>query len=119
MPTSGGPDNPGYALIVFWQARPEHVAEVSSILYELARCTREEPGCINFLVHADTSDDCTFVLYELYSDEDAFKTHRSTGHFKTLVLERAVQMLVRRDLTYCVPLFSRSAFTQNGATTGS
>ncbi|MGB6862228.1 MAG: antibiotic biosynthesis monooxygenase [Pseudolabrys sp.] len=38
-----------------------------------------------------------FLLYEQYANEQAFLDHQQTQHFKTLVLERAVPLLERRE----------------------
>ena len=37
------------------------------------------------------------AVYEQYRDEDVFKAHQQTEHFKAEVLGRAVPLLVRRE----------------------
>lgn len=101
--------DPGYALAVFWRARPGQAEAVAALLRELAERVMTEPGALAFNVHRDRSDDHAFVLYELYRSEAAFHTHRETAHFKTLVLEKAVPMLERRDLHHLVPMFALPA----------
>lgn len=99
----------GYALVVFWHAKPGNADVVAKILVELAERTMTEPGAISFRVHRDTSNDHAFVLYELYRNEDAFKAHRASEHFRQLVLETAVPLLERRDLNFSVPMFDLPA----------
>ncbi len=41
-----------------------------------------EPGCHRFDVCADPAAPGRIFLYELYSDEAAFKAHLETPHFK-------------------------------------
>lgn len=96
----------GYALVVFWRAKPGQVEAVEALLRELAASVMTEPGALAFRVHRDRDDDHTFVLYELYRSEAAFQAHRDTKHFKMLVLERAVPLLERRDLHHLSPMTS-------------
>ena len=99
------PADAGYALVVFWRARPGQVDAVAALLRELAASVMTEPGAVAFNVHRDPADDHAFVLYELYRSEAAFQAHRATTHFKTLVLEKAVPLLERRDLHHLAPMF--------------
>jgi autoinducer 2-degrading protein len=43
---------------------------------------QNEPGCLRFDVHRSTDDPQHFVLYEIYTDEGAFRdAHRQTPHY--------------------------------------
>ena len=42
----------------------------------------DEPGCLQFDVHADPNDENTVYLYEVYVDRDAWETaHRAAPHY--------------------------------------
>jgi (4S)-4-hydroxy-5-phosphonooxypentane-2,3-dione isomerase len=41
-----------------------------------------EPGCSQFDVCVDPSDEHRIFLYEVYSDREAFGTHLASAHFK-------------------------------------
>jgi autoinducer 2-degrading protein len=41
-----------------------------------------EPGCSQFDVCVDPSDEHRMFLYEVYSDREAFDTHLAGAHFK-------------------------------------
>ena len=42
---------------------------------------RDEPGCLRFDVCSVEADDHRFVLYELYTDAEAFAAHKASPHF--------------------------------------
>ena len=53
---------------------------------------RDEPGCLRFDVCSVEGDENRFVLYELYTDADAFAAHKAAPHFAQwrTVAERVV-----------------------------
>ena len=69
------------ALVVnaVWTVKPGSLDVVLETLSELAKASRLEPGC----------------LY--YADEDAFRTHSQSPHFRTIALARAVPELEKRE----------------------
>lgn len=79
-------------------ARARRKRRVESILHELARAARSEPGNLQFTVHRHASDRNEFLLYEVYTSKQAFDDHRATEHFKKLVLEGAVPLLASREI---------------------
>ncbi len=42
---------------------------------------RDEPGCLRFDVCSVEGDENRFLLYELYTDADAFAAHKTAPHF--------------------------------------
>lgn len=87
-----------HVVVAHWRAREGETAKVEAILRALAAEIRKEPGNVLFLVNRQLTDPNAFVLYEQYKDERSFLEHRQTAHFKTLVLEKAVPLLARRDI---------------------
>lgn len=81
--------------------RSEDRAEIAGMLQELARFSREEPGCVNYVPHAVESDPDIIVIYEQYRDDASAEAHRVTEHFARYaiaglyqrMLERSVEML--------------------------
>jgi len=47
-----------------------------------------EPGCIRFDVFQDLADENRYILYEVYTDEEAFKEHLATSHAQS-AMERS------------------------------
>ena len=70
-----------HVINVIFEIEPEHVEAFSALVRQQAKnsMSREE-GCHQFDVAQDKSDPTRFVLYELYTDENAFRMHRQTEH---------------------------------------
>jgi quinol monooxygenase YgiN len=86
-----------YVIIARWQAREGEGEKIASILHDLVPECRKEPGVKHFIAHRSPENPNDFLLYEQYENERAFIDHQQTAHFKTLVLERAVPLLVHRE----------------------
>lgn len=76
--------------------------EITQVVRELTRSSRQEPGCVTYVPHWAESDPDTLVIYEQYKDEAALEHHRATPHFAKFaigglyqkMLDRAVENLV-------------------------
>jgi len=86
-----------HVIVAYWRPRDGQSERTEAILRELATEVRREPGNLQFVVHRSCNDPNEFMLYEQYKSEQAFLDHQRTPHFKTLVLERAVPLLERRE----------------------
>jgi autoinducer 2-degrading protein len=96
-----------FAVLVTIDVRPETIVEFTAGLQANAVATRGEPGCLRFDVLRTRDDPNRFVLYELYSDEDAFFVgHRQAAHYPAWVqlCERCVPPGGRSN-TYAVPAY--------------
>ncbi|MEC8381766.1 MAG: putative quinol monooxygenase [Myxococcota bacterium] len=60
---------------------PEHVDLYVKATLANAKNTRQEPGNIRFDFLKDSSDPCTFQLYEVYLDQAAQREHLASAHF--------------------------------------
>lgn len=73
-----------YAVTVLFEIKPGQMETFLPLMIENAETSlKEEPGCRQFDVCTDPNRPGEVFLYELYSDEAAFKTHLETKHFKT------------------------------------
>ncbi|MCU1415125.1 MAG: antibiotic biosynthesis monooxygenase [Microbacteriaceae bacterium] len=72
--------------------------QVLTLLREVARQSREEPGNISFDIFENIDDPTRIVLLERYHSREAFAAHRETSHFHSLVLERIVPLLAERSV---------------------
>ncbi|AKS34330.1 putative quinol monooxygenase [Mycolicibacterium goodii] len=72
-----------YSLFVTLDVHRDRLPEfVDAIMANAAASLRDEPGCLVFDVHQDAERPTRFYLYEIYTDEDAFRTaHRSAPHY--------------------------------------
>jgi quinol monooxygenase YgiN len=86
-----------HVVVAYWRPRAGQTEKIEAILRELGPKIRAEPGNVMFVVNRLLENPNEFLLYEQYKNEQAFIDHQQTPHFKTLVLERAVPLLERRE----------------------
>jgi quinol monooxygenase YgiN len=82
---------------VVWRARPGCEAAVETLLREMQRRTRLEPGCLSYEIHS-TAELATYVLQERYADLAAVDAHHATAHYVRLVSERAPHLVQSREI---------------------
>jgi quinol monooxygenase YgiN len=76
-----------------------HADTVVRLLRANAEASRGEPGCLEFSVFQDADDPRRILLYEEYTDEDAFQAHRRTPHFREIIEAQVVPLLDERTWT--------------------
>lgn len=64
-----------------------------------AEASRQEPDCLEFSVHQDVDNPRRILLFERYTDEEAFQAHRQTPHFRDVVERQVVPLLQERAWT--------------------
>jgi quinol monooxygenase YgiN len=69
-------------LAVTWMANPGHENEVAEIFTKLQAASRQEPGCLMYIVHRHKTDPRHFFIYEQYRDQAALEAHRDSPHFQ-------------------------------------
>ena len=82
-----------YVLIARMKTRDGEQDRAAELIEELTAASRTEPGNIFYIPHRDPEDPRVFVLYEQYADEDAFKAHGQTEHFKTIAVEQLFPLM--------------------------
>jgi quinol monooxygenase YgiN len=71
-----------FSLMVQMEVRPGRRAEfLAGMAANAEASVRDEPGCLRFDVCSIASDENRFVLYELYTDAEAFAAHKASPHF--------------------------------------
>jgi autoinducer 2-degrading protein len=71
-----------FSLMVQMEVRPGRRAEfLAGMAANAESSVRDEPGCLRFDVCSVDSDENRFILYELYTDADAFAAHKAAPHF--------------------------------------
>jgi autoinducer 2-degrading protein len=70
-----------YVVCVKIHVVAEHVQDFVEATLENARGSRQEPGNVRFDVLRAEADATRFFLYEVYRDEESFKTHQKTEHY--------------------------------------
>jgi quinol monooxygenase YgiN len=87
-------------LAVNWMANAGHEDEVAEIFTQLQAASRQEPGCLMYIVHRHQSDPRHFFIYEQYRDEAALEAHRNSPHFQQYAVTavKGIGERVRGDL---------------------
>ncbi|MEM9029846.1 MAG: putative quinol monooxygenase [Pseudomonadota bacterium] len=92
-----------FAVVVFFEVKPAHVAEFADAVSANAKASVEtEPGCQQFDVCRSSDDPQTFFLYEIYDDRAAFEAHKATEHFAGFDAISAPWVTSKKVLTYDV-----------------
>jgi quinol monooxygenase YgiN len=70
------------SLVVQMTVRPGRREEfLAGMAANAEASVRDEPGCLRFDVCSVDGDENRFLLYELYTDADAFAAHKTAPHF--------------------------------------
>jgi quinol monooxygenase YgiN len=72
-------------LAVTWMAKAGHEDVVAELFRKLEVASRQEPGCMMYIVHRHKTDAQRFFIYEQYRDDAALGTHRNSPHFQEAV----------------------------------
>lgn len=80
-----------------WVAKPGHEETVRAALAQVAPASRAEPGALYYQPYQDPAEPRVFRIFEVYADEDAFRAHSESEHFKRWVLGEAVPVLESRQ----------------------
>ena len=91
-------------LAVTWMAKPGHEEEVAKIFRKLTVASRQEPGCLMYLVHRHKTDPKRFFIYEQYRDDAAIEAHRNSTHFQDYAVNELRQVADRKEGELYSPL---------------
>ena len=89
------------AIVVHYQAMEGKGDEVAALLARHTAATRAEPGCRDFVALRGTEDPDSFVLYERYESEEAFKAHQASPHFEGIAVAQIRPLLAERRFEIC------------------
>jgi autoinducer 2-degrading protein len=71
-----------YVIFNIIKVREEHLEKFLKGVYQHARNSSSEPGCVRYEVLQDVADPQTVCLYEVFRDEAAFKEHLTYDYYK-------------------------------------
>jgi quinol monooxygenase YgiN len=91
-------------LAVTWMANPGHEQEAADIFYKLQSASRQEPGCLMYVVHRHHTDSRRIFIYEQYRDHAAVHAHRQSPHFQQYAIKELADIAVRTDGELYSPL---------------
>ena len=91
-------------LAVTWMANPGHEDEVARIFGKHQTASRQEPGCLMYIVHRHRTDATRFFIYEQYRDETALEAHRESAHFQQYAIAALKDIGERKEGESYTPL---------------
>jgi autoinducer 2-degrading protein len=92
-------------MLARYRAKPGEGDSVETTLQTMAGAVaRDEPGCLLYRAARSVEEPDVFVLYEEYVDEAALLAHRETAHFRALIEETVVPLLVSREREVLIPV---------------
>ena len=72
-----------YVRLAELEVDPAQLEPFKAALKEaMETAVRVEPGCLELNAVSDKENPAHITIFEIYSDEDAYKTHVQTAHFK-------------------------------------
>jgi len=95
-------------LAVTWVANPGHEAEVAEIFSKLQAASRQEPGCLMYIVHRHRTDPRLFFIYEQYRNDAALEAHRQSPHFQQYAITELRDIGERKQGELYSPLYDDS-----------
>jgi quinol monooxygenase YgiN len=94
--------NDGFVVAITIEAKEGQADAVGAIIGELVAPTLAEPGVKLFIPYRSPSDPLLFFIFELYVNEDGWRAHQETAHFKAGIKE-LLPRAARRERIPFVP----------------
>jgi quinol monooxygenase YgiN len=73
-----------FVLVVRMKVAEGNEGRVAELVPELARASRQEPGCELYIPCRDPDDPSSYVFFEQYRDKAAFEEHGASEHFQRI-----------------------------------
>ena len=89
-----------YVLVVRMTVAEGNEERVAEIIPELARASRTEPGCEQYVPCRDPEDPRAYLFYEHYRDQAAFEEHAASEHFQRLAAGELFGLMESRERTF-------------------
>lgn len=96
-------------LAVTWTANPGKEVEVAGIFRKLEEASRNEPGCLMYVVHRHRTEPRCFFIYEQYVDDLALEAHRKSQHFQEYAVRALTGIGERQQGELYTPLSAGSS----------
>jgi quinol monooxygenase YgiN len=85
-------------------ARAGEEGKIAELFPKLQEASRQEPGCLLYVVHQHISDPRKFLVYEQYKDEAALEFHRNSSHFRDIAANKIYKLIDSREAELYRPL---------------
>jgi quinol monooxygenase YgiN len=89
-----------YVVLAKWVANQGEEAAVAAAIAALVGPSRAEAGNLVYQPHRDPQDPRTFLIYEQYTDEQAYAAHGASDHFQRHAVGDAIPRLASRERSF-------------------
>jgi len=89
-----------FVLVVRMKVAEGNEDRVAEIIPELARASRDEPGCDLYIPCRDVDDSRSYLFFEQYRDTAAFEAHGASEHFQRLAAGEMFGLMESRERTF-------------------
>ncbi len=80
-------------------AKPEKLTQVEQMLTGLVAPTRQEPGCISYVLHRSPEDSCSFLFVEKWRSQADLNEHLQKPYLQALVSQAEALLSGPLDVT--------------------
>ena len=89
-----------FVLVVRMKVAEGNEERVADLIPELAKASRQEPGCELYIPCRDPEDPLSYIFFEQYRDKAAFEEHGASEHFQRLAAGELFGLLESRERTF-------------------
>ena len=89
-----------YVVSAIWRAKEGQEDTILQVLEKMAPLSRQEPGCLLYLVHRSPTDPRLFYLYEQYADTAGYEAHLASPYFEQYARQVAIPNLESRERAF-------------------
>jgi quinol monooxygenase YgiN len=91
-------------LCVRLTAKAGEEERVAELFRQLQAASRQEPGCVLYVVQQHVDDPRKFLVYEQYRDHAALHAHRASEHFESFATGEIYKLVEHREADLYRPL---------------
>lgn len=88
-----------FSILAIFTVQDHQIEKFKSALLKNAAHSREENGCLAYLVHSDAASANVFFLYEKYATKEDYEFHRTTDHLREF-RETMTPLLAQEPVIY-------------------
>ena len=90
----------GYVVTARWTAKKGEKEKVLAAIRKLIEPSRAEPANSYYQASRDPDDPRVFFFFEIYDDQDFFRAHGESAHFKDHGFGEAIPLLESRERVF-------------------
>ena len=87
-----------FVVAATWVAMPGEEERIREVIRTMTPLSRAESKNLCYQAHVSSDAAGTFLLYEQYTDADAYEAHKQTTHFQAHVTNYALAYLASREV---------------------